>query len=66
MPNMPLSKQTNAFAAQPGVIAFADSLTELCLKHGVGITGEPELFVMQPEDYELSYKVDENSRLVRA
>jgi hypothetical protein len=46
--------------------AFAQELTELCLKHGIGIAGTPPLFVMEAEDASLRYVADDNGNLVIA
>lgn len=43
---------------------FATELTELCIKHGIGIAGSPVLFVMEPDDVRISYAVDDQSNLV--
>jgi len=43
--------------------AFAQELTELSRKHGIGIAGQATLFVMEDEDHRLSYEVDEESNL---
>ena len=42
---------------------FLNELTELSSKHGIAITGEPVLFVMEPEDRQFSYRMDEQSRV---
>jgi hypothetical protein len=45
--------------------AFLSELTDLCRKHRIGITGSPELFVMEaPEDDALEYGADADSKLV--
>lgn len=43
---------------------FAHELSELCRRYGIGITGKPTLFVMEPPDASLSYAVDEDSNLI--
>ncbi len=43
---------------------FASELSELCRKHGLAIAGQPELFIMERDDYQLIYKVDDQSRLI--
>lgn len=43
---------------------FAQELTILCRRHGLGIGGEPTLFVMEYEDQALQYVVDGASQLV--
>ncbi len=52
---------------QPDVMAktqaFIADLTELSAKHGIAITGEPVLFVMEREDYGFSYRIDDESKL---
>jgi hypothetical protein len=42
---------------------FIRDLSDLCRKHGIGITGDAILFVMESIDYQLSYQVDEGSSL---
>lgn len=42
---------------------FARELTEITHKHGVGITGEPVLFMLEKDDASLSYDVDGESHL---
>lgn len=41
---------------------FAQELSELCRKHGLGLTNAT-VFVMEPEDYLLQYAVDDESCL---
>jgi hypothetical protein len=52
--------QTHAAAAD----SFAHELSALCRKYGLGIAGEPTLFVMDREDYAFDYSVDNRSRLI--
>lgn len=42
---------------------FLRDLTDTCRKHGIGITGEPTLFVMEPADAALEYAADAESKL---
>jgi hypothetical protein len=42
---------------------FLSELSRVCCRHGLGITGEPVLFVMEPEDYLFNYRADEQSKL---
>ena len=44
--------------------AFAAELSELCAKHGIGIAGDPELFVYDWEDRAINYVVNADSKLV--
>jgi hypothetical protein len=44
--------------------SFLCEISELCRKYGLGITGTPALFLMEPVDYQLDYKVDGDSNLV--
>jgi hypothetical protein len=44
---------------------FLADLTQVCARHGIGITGDAVLFVMEPEDYPHHYSVDAESRLLR-
>jgi hypothetical protein len=45
------------------VAQFEVELTALSRKFGIGITGSPVLFVMEPDDFERKYLSDEGSRL---
>ena len=36
---------------------FARELSDLCRKHGVGLTGEPTVFLLEHEDYAYDYGV---------
>lgn len=47
-----------------GVAGFLAALTALSAEHGIGISGEPELFTMESEDYERSYHVNDASELI--
>ena len=42
---------------------FLLELTMLSVRHGVGIAGQPTLFVMEQDDYDRTYKIDDNSKL---
>ncbi len=46
-----------------GLTAFLAELTHLSRAHGIAISGNPELVLMDPEDAALSYKADADSRL---
>ena len=46
--------------------AFANELSDLCRKHGIGIAGEPTLFRLEQDDLLHEYKVDDQSRLRQA
>jgi hypothetical protein len=48
----------------PKLDTFARELSELCRKHGLGITGNATLFEMEAVDYQMNYIVDQNSNLV--
>jgi hypothetical protein len=56
-------KPESSPAAETKVDAFARDLSELGRKYGLGITGQPTLFVMEPVDYQLEYCVDGESKL---
>lgn len=43
--------------------AFAKDLTELSIKHGVGIAGDPVLFILEDIDLDRVYTCDAESRL---
>ena len=43
--------------------AFLAALTELSIQHGVAIGGTPVLFMMEREDYDSSYSIDNESNL---
>lgn len=42
---------------------FLSELTELGRKYGLGITGKPVVFLMEPEDQIPAYSIDEESNL---
>jgi hypothetical protein len=44
--------------------AFLSDLSALCRKHGFGIGGQPEIFILEPDDYAYDYSVDPEGRLV--
>jgi len=43
---------------------FIRELTSISHKHGVGIAGAPVLFVMDKDDFALSYDCDDKSNLM--
>ena len=43
--------------------AFARELSALSHKYGIGIAGSPSLFVLEQDDFALTYACDEESRL---
>lgn len=43
--------------------AFARDLSEIGRKHGIGIVGEPTLFLMEPEDHQFDYSAGPDSKL---
>ena len=43
--------------------AFARDLTELSQRYGVAISGSPELFLMEADDFALNYICDGESRI---
>lgn len=42
---------------------FLRELTDLSIKYKIGITGNTELFVVEPDDLNLNYSCDSDSRL---
>jgi hypothetical protein len=48
---------------EPDIEAFTRELSDLCRKYGVGITGSATLFVMEGDDYQLSYRAEDGSTL---
>lgn len=47
----------------PSLDAFSEALTALSFNYGIGIAGTPVLFIMEREDDERSYKVNNKSEL---
>lgn len=45
---------------------FLTDLTDISAKHGIGISGDAVLFVLEPEDYSARYVIDDESNLQRA
>lgn len=43
--------------------AFLEALTDLSQKTGIGITGSPTLFLLEPEDRVRTYQSDDESNL---
>jgi hypothetical protein len=43
---------------------FLSELTELCQKHGIGLGGHPEPYVMEPEDSWFQYICDQDGQIV--
>jgi len=43
---------------------FLSELTELSVRHGIGIIGQPVLFLMERDDYDRTYKADSDSRVI--
>jgi hypothetical protein len=56
-------EESSATVSNQKLDSFVVDLSDLCRKHGIGITGNPTLFVMEPVDYQLSYHVDAGSNL---
>jgi hypothetical protein len=42
---------------------FLAALSELSARYGIGITGDPVLFVMEKDDFAFSYRIDAESNL---
>jgi hypothetical protein len=42
---------------------FLRDLSDVCREHGFGITGNATLFIMEPEDAAIEYKIDAESNL---
>jgi hypothetical protein len=43
--------------------AFTRELSELCRKHGLGLTGDTKLFVMERDDFGFDFTADADSKL---
>ena len=50
-------------APAPSTEAFVRDLAELSHKHGIGIAGDPLLFLLELDDFALRYDCDAESRL---
>lgn len=66
--NRPAPKQAAPLVGSDAEKAsdFARDLTEISRRHGVGISGEPTLFMLEQDDVNLRYDVDDESRLTLA
>ena len=47
------------------VECFLAELSEISTKHGIGISGEAVLFMLENEDHVYKYVIDDESRLIR-
>lgn len=56
-------EQGDAPQTDAALDSFAGELSDLCRKHGFGITGTATLFIMEASDYQLNYVVDAGSGL---
>lgn len=56
-----IARDANDSTAQ--VKAFLRDLTALSHRHGIGIAGSSQLFVLERDDFVLSYECDSESRL---
>ena len=54
-------EQQNATDRQ--IATFLGELTALSAKHGIGITGAPVLFMVEPQDRQFEYRIDDESNL---
>jgi hypothetical protein len=59
-----LRRDEQETAAHEKADLFATELTDLCRKHGLGITGSATLFVMEYEDHGLKYTVNTDGNLI--
>lgn len=48
---------------QNQILLFLDALTAVCHKFSLAISGRPELFVLQTEDFQRKYYLDINDRM---
>ena len=55
--------ESDSAQVNPSLEEFLFELTELSRKYHLAINGEPDLFVMEVEDYEIVYFCDDDSRL---
>ena len=46
--------------------AFVRELADLSHKYGIGITGAPALFLLDRDDFALTYDCDDQSKLILA
>jgi hypothetical protein len=60
---MNIAATINEPHTEPDVEAFTRELSDLCRKYGIGITGSATLFVMEGDDYQLSYRAHDGSTL---
>ncbi len=60
---MPDSASTHADEIDQKTRQFLSELTEISAKYGIGITGKPVLFMMEKEDYQSAYRIDDEGNL---
>ncbi|MCB4768930.1 hypothetical protein LGR54_09970 [Ancylobacter sp. Lp-2] len=46
--------------------AFLRALTELAREYGLGIGGQPVLFILERDDHDIGYTCDAGSRMILA
>jgi len=51
-------------AQEDNLLMFLDGLTELSRRHKIGIADQPTLFIMDDDDLERAYSVDDESKLI--
>lgn len=62
----PAAPETSLYQTKSMGVAtgkFLSELTELSNKYGLGITGQPLLFVMEEADRQFAYRIDTESNL---
>ena len=60
-----IESTTTTAKSKADLNGFLSALTEASKKYGIGIDGEPQLFLFETEDYWFDYAANKDDKLVR-